>query len=251
VNEPDAAERGAHGPAPADGEITGPTLVTERLGLRPVAWADLDDLAAMFADPAVMRYITAGEPRPRERVRQSVAWGRRLWRERGFGPFVCRLRGSGAFVGDAIIVPILHSRRSTGSRTEASRSAGGAPSCPFDERGPDIELGYRLARAHWGAGYATEAASAALHWALTPRDADDPTIGGGLTRLVGVTDPDNAASQRVLEKIGMRRVGVRGWYYDRELVVYEVGGGATEARSDGGTKRRSDGATERRRDGET
>ena len=63
------------------------------------------------------------------------------------------------------------------------------------EAGPDVELGYTLARAAWGRGYATEAARAVLRWAFA---------GLRLPRVVAVADPANTASLRVLEKLGMR-----------------------------------------------
>ena len=71
------------------------------------------------------------------------------------------------------------------------------------EAGPDIELGYTLARAAWGRGYATEAARAVLRWGFA---------GLRLHRIVAVADPANAASLHVLEKLGMTRRGRRECY---------------------------------------
>lgn len=61
------------------------------------------------------------------------------------------------------------------------------------------ELGYWIGRAHWGRGYAAEAAAALV----------DRARGLGLATLVAVTDPENRRSQRVLEKTGFRAVGLR------------------------------------------
>jgi ribosomal-protein-alanine N-acetyltransferase len=55
-------------------------------------------------------------------------------------------------------------------------------------------LGYALARAHWGRGFATEAATAALRWILDEHD---------LVEIWASTDADNVRSRRVLEKLGM------------------------------------------------
>ncbi len=65
----------------------------------------------------------------------------------------------------------------------------------YAHKGPEIELGFRLGKAYWGKGYATEAARAwvAHGFGLL-----------GLDRIVAATHPENAASQRVLEKVGMR-----------------------------------------------
>jgi RimJ/RimL family protein N-acetyltransferase len=65
--------------------------------------------------------------------------------------------------------------------------------------GVDVELAYRLARAAWGRGIATEAATALVEQAFAR---------AGLPRIVGVTFPENAASQRVLEKVGFRYDGM-------------------------------------------
>lgn len=59
---------------------------------------------------------------------------------------------------------------------------------------PEIEIGYRLARSHWGYGYATEAASAIRDFAFGSL---------GIERLIALIDPANTASVRVAEKLGM------------------------------------------------
>jgi RimJ/RimL family protein N-acetyltransferase len=70
-------------------------------------------------------------------------------------------------------------------------------------RGHTADLGYVLSRAHWGRGYATEAAKAVLEWAASLE---------GVYRIWATCDIDNATSVRVLEKIGMTREGVlRRW----------------------------------------
>lgn len=60
---------------------------------------------------------------------------------------------------------------------------------------PEVEIGYRLARAHWGRGYATEAVAAVRDYGFT-------TLC--LPRLIAMIDPGNVASIRVAEKVGMR-----------------------------------------------
>ena len=90
---------------------------------------------------------------------------------------------------------------------------------------PETEIGYRLARAHWGRGYATEAAAAV-------RDYGMGTLC--LPRLVSIIDPRNVASIRVAEKVGMRR--------EKDLVfhgfdvgLYAIGRRAVGAPSDAAT----------------
>jgi RimJ/RimL family protein N-acetyltransferase len=64
------------------------------------------------------------------------------------------------------------------------------------ERHAETELGWALAQAHWGAGYATEAARAARDWAHAER---------GVARLVSLINPNNQRSIRVAEKLGASR----------------------------------------------
>jgi ribosomal-protein-alanine N-acetyltransferase len=64
-----------------------------------------------------------------------------------------------------------------------------------------VEIGYGILEAHRNRGYATEAVKAAVAWAL-----DQP----GVTRVEAETEPDNAASRRVLEKCGFRPTGMMG-----------------------------------------
>jgi [ribosomal protein S5]-alanine N-acetyltransferase len=90
--------------------------------------------------------------------------------EHGFSLWAVTDRANGTVMGDAGLIHYAH-------------------------RGPEIELAYRLAKPYWGKGYATEAARA---WV---RHGFDEL---GLDRIVAVTHPENAASQRVLEKVGMR-----------------------------------------------
>ena len=92
----------------------------------------------------------------------------------------------------------------------------GIDTTDLDARGPEIEIGYWLARDAWGRGYATEASRAVLAWAMSAE-------GPALERVVGVTLPENNASKRVLEKIGMRLVGDTDAYYDSVTTLFETG----------------------------
>ena len=77
-------------------------------------------------------------------------------------------------------------------------------------RSPDIEVGYRLMHRAWGQGFATEGATALVNFGF-----DDL----GLHRIIGVTHPDNVASQRVLMKAGLADSGW-GRYYDQRLRLF-------------------------------
>ncbi len=155
-----------------------PSLTTERLELRRFTAADLEPLLAVFADAEVMRYVGA-ERRPLRRSQVSALMSRVRadWSEHGFGLLAITERETGRLVGEAGL--------------------------QYLEEGPDIELGYTLGRAAWGRGYATEAARAILRWGFA---------GLRLHRIVAVADPANAASLRVLEKLGMTELGLRECY---------------------------------------
>jgi len=144
-------------------------LTTERLVLRPVAREDLDGYVALYADPEVVRYIGDGEVATRE---ESAEWlERALDRNATLGWDLRTVRSrDGTFVGRCGIA--VHEL----------------------EHGPEREVGYILAREHWGKGYATEAATAVRDHALG-------TLG--LRRLVALIAVGNDASVRVAEKLGM------------------------------------------------
>jgi RimJ/RimL family protein N-acetyltransferase len=154
-----------------------PVLETPRLRLRPLAATDLDDLVRLDLDPEVMRYVgsPAGvktpaetEARARTRIRESEMGTLEplgLWR--------VEAREDGAFCGIGALLRMPD--------------------------GVDVEVAYRLARAAWGRGLATEAAGVLVAHGLR-------TLG--LPRLVAVTYPENHASQRVLDKLGFERRGL-------------------------------------------
>lgn len=166
-------------PAPATAGVPTPVPVlhTARLTLRGPTPADLDGFAAMNADPEVMRYIGAGKTRTRDQTRSSLERATADWDEKGYGLFSIDLRDGrtpeDTFVGwvtlaEPLFVPQLL---------------------------PAVEIGWRLLRPRWGHGYATEAARATLRFAFEDR---------GLDHLVSIRHPDNHASRRVMEKLGLR-----------------------------------------------
>jgi ribosomal-protein-alanine N-acetyltransferase len=148
-----------------------PVLVTRRLVLRPFAAADYEDLHAMDCDDRVMRYLATGlRGRTREQTAQALERMIAFAAVRpGYGLLHARRRDDDAFVGGCGLYPL-----------------------PGTD---DIEIAYRLPHACWGHGYATEMAQAVVAYGL--RDL-------ALARIVGVTYPENVASQRVLQKIGLR-----------------------------------------------
>ena len=167
-------------------------LVTPRLRLRRWRDGDVDALAAINADPEVMRWIGDGSVRDRAATGTEIAAMERLWQARGVGRFAVELRDTGELAG----------------------LTGMAVPDDVPDVMPAVEIGWRFARPHWGRGLATEAARAALRFAFA--DA-------GLDRLVGVHVVGNDASARVMLKLGMRfHLATTETVYGRPVHVYEI-----------------------------
>ena len=150
-----------------------PTLRSARLRLRPFAAADADALFALHSSAYVLRYWDAPPWGERARAEGFIAACRQMADE-GTGARLAIDRVSdGAFLG-------------WGSLTRWNPDYRSA------------SLGYCLNAAAWGHGYATEAAGALLQWAFDTLD---------LNRVQAETDTRNAASARVLEKLGFVREG--------------------------------------------
>jgi RimJ/RimL family protein N-acetyltransferase len=158
---------------------------TARLAFREMTPADLDDMAALLGDPAVMTYYP--RPKTRPEAAQWIDWNRRLYRMHGYGLWLIST-GDG-FIGDCGLTPQV-----VDGVTE-------------------LEVGYHMRTAAQGRGYATEAAAACRDHARTVL---------GATRLIAIIHPDNQPSRRVAEKIGLRpekRALVHG---GREAVIYAM-----------------------------
>jgi RimJ/RimL family protein N-acetyltransferase len=156
-------------------------LFTERLCLRPWTPQDAEALHELFADPVVMHGLNREPVSDLDRTRAVIEGGIDAWRTDGLGPFILETATSDRRpVGQAGLM-IFDSRGWTPS-TWASAGSHAQP-----------ELGWALIRAHWGYGYATEAAAAIRDWAYEFRAID---------LLVSLISPDNARSQRVAERLG-------------------------------------------------
>ena len=147
-----------------------PEIESERLLLRAWRESDLAPFAALNADPAVMEHFPSALSRA-----ESDALVARItdhFASHGFGLWAVEVKGVVPFVGFVgLAIP----------RFEAHFT-------------PCVEIGWRLAREHWGNGYAPEAARASLRFGFE-------RLGQG--EIVAFTVPANLKSRRVMEKIGM------------------------------------------------
>lgn len=156
-------------------------LETERLVLRRVTTDDLDAIAELDSDPEVTRFVTGGRATPRETLRDEwlPRWFSFYERYPGFGYFIAIEKETGDFLGWFLLRPNDKPIRSDGSVREG------------------IELGYRLRRASWGKGYASEGARALVDKAFTDL---------GVERVFAEALAVHGASRRVMEKAGLRFV---------------------------------------------
>ncbi len=155
---------------------------TERLLIRKPQIEDAPGLLEAFADPEAMRYIGDGSTTDLAGAEEAVDRWLERWDAWGLGMFVVE-------------------------RAEDARVLGRAGFLRWDPEtweigGSETELGWGLAREHWGHGYATEAARALRDWALGER---------GLNRLISLIQHENLRSVRVAEKLGER--------YERDVEV--------------------------------
>jgi ribosomal-protein-alanine N-acetyltransferase len=141
-------------------------LRTERLVLRQWREDDRDPFAALNADPVVMEHFPS--TMTREASDAFVDFNIATIAERGWGLWA--VDAGGGFIGFV------------GLNEPRFR--------------PGVEIGWRLARAAWGHGYATEAAEAVLAFAFDEI---------GLDEVISFTSTTNVRSQRVMERIGMTR----------------------------------------------
>ena len=161
-------------------------LETNRLILRQFHIRDGDALEHVFGDPEVMRYGPGV---------QTQAWVNdwlrdcmENYRQWGFGPWAVVEKTVSVVIGYA---GLYHFSDIDGH--------------------PEIEVGYRLMRSHWGRGFATEAVKAIRQYAFHVLC---------LPRLIALIDPQNTASIRVAEKIGMqyeKEVMLEGYTYPDRL----------------------------------
>lgn len=152
---------------------TDPFLETPRLFLRCFTPDDAPLLYDLDSDPEVMRYISQGQPTPLATIEEEVLPRWLAWYKKGqnMGYWAAHEQASGDFIGWFHFRPARYT--------------------------PDaMELGYRLKRNVWGRGYATEGSTALLHKAFTEWE---------VAYVVATTLEANKASQRVMEKCGLRR----------------------------------------------
>ena len=143
---------------------------TERLRFRRMTPADLDEMAKLLGDRAVMEFYPA--PKTRKQAAAWITWNQDNYTSYDLGLWIIETH-DGDFVGDCGL---------TWQRVNGELK---------------LEVGYHVSTAWQGRGFATEAAAASRDFAQEHTDSSE---------LVAIVHPENRASSRVAEKIGMQRV---------------------------------------------
>jgi RimJ/RimL family protein N-acetyltransferase len=163
-----------------------PAITTSRLLLRPFTAEDVEPLHCILGEEGVLRYFPNPEPPPRERVQKFILGQLQHWEEHGFGWWAVEPRSKGELIG-----------------------WNGLQYLPETD---EVEVGFLLRKAYWGKGLATEGARASLRYGFEEL---------GLERIVAIVHPENIASQRVIEKLGMAFVD-RAEYFGMDVYRYIV-----------------------------
>ncbi len=145
-------------------------LETERLILRLLTMEDLDDLYALYRDPEIRQYFPEGTL-TYEETREELEWIIEVYYGKyGYGLWATIHKGAGEFIGRCGLLPWTIEGRQ------------------------EVEVAYLLDKRYWGQGLATEAARGIVQYGFEQL---------GLSRIICLPEPENEASRRVAEKIGM------------------------------------------------
>ncbi len=154
------------------------TILTENLRLRPFTPADATPMHQILCGKDILRYFPGSGKLPTlEQVQQMIDRLITHWQEKGYGLWAVELRSTGALLGRCGLQYI--------SETD------------------EIEIDFILDRDYWGRGFATEAGRASMQYGFNEL---------GLVSVVGIVHPENLASQRVLEKVGLQFVEEKEYF---------------------------------------
>jgi len=166
---------------------TGLLLPTDRLLIRELTPEDVPALASILGDAQVMRHSVGGVLSEKA-TREFVAGCIFSYQANDFGPWAVIEKSTSTFIGFC-----------------------GLNSEPV-EGVEEVEIGYRLARAFWGRGLATEAAKATLDYAFGVLDIDS---------VIAIVEPENIASVNVIEKLGFNTF-IHSQYHRRGVKIYRM-----------------------------
>lgn len=176
------------------------TLSTERLKLRPWTLDDVDAAFALYGDPEVTRYLGTGAyetdiETQRDHLAKAIERYEVLGLE-GYGFWAAEEKSTSQVIGSMLLKPL-------------ALADGQEPR----KEDPEIEVGWHLAKRYWGMGFGTEMGRAGIEHGFG-------TVG--LERIYAVAYPENVASVRIMQKLGMRSMGETERYYRSLLALYMI-----------------------------
>jgi len=166
-----------------------PQIETERTILRMFGPADLDDLASIYADEDVMRYLS-GHPLSREETSGWLEYFLKGWEQYGFGWWAVTSKDAGEIIGHCGL--------------------------QFIHITPEVEVTYGLAKKYWRQGIGSEIGGACLRYGFEELN---------LERIYALADPGNTASHRVMQRIGMTYYKTEYYkddLYEGDLIYYVI-----------------------------
>jgi RimJ/RimL family protein N-acetyltransferase len=163
-----------------------PTIKTEHLTLRPLTMKDLDPMFRVFSEPDILKYFPNPNPPTIDRVQKMIENQIQHWREYDLGWWA--------------VVP------------HGETELAGWNGLQYLPETNETEVGYMLSRTFWGKGYSTEGAYAGLKYGFKNLRLD---------QIVGLTHPENIASQRVLLKCGMNFT-YQAKYFGMEMLRFQI-----------------------------
>ncbi len=174
-------------------------IETERLLLRMPVAEDAEAALELITDPIAMEFIGGVHPEAAADPGFVVRRWLERWDDNGCGPFSIVRREDGRWLGRTGLL-VWDVR--TWTQTTFANAGEHA----------QLELGWALAREHWGQGYATEAVRAAREWAYRERVVE---------RLVSLVAPANVRSQRLAKRLGAEPVETVTLFDTGAAVVWE------------------------------
>jgi len=163
-------------------------IETETLILRSFVPEDLDNYyTQVYGDAEVMKYISGGIARNRDRTNDVLQFAMRHEKTYGYSLWALLSKADDKFIGHC---GLIHPGESQ-----------------------EVELACALGRDYWGQGIGPEAAIATLRYGFET---------AGLEKIIALAYADNKASQRGMEKIGLKYKGITDLYYNTSLVWYQL-----------------------------
>ncbi|MEG4807647.1 GNAT family N-acetyltransferase [Microcoleus sp. F8-D3] len=159
-------------------------IETARLYLRQFTPDDLDDLYRIYSDAEIMKYLRG--VKTREETEIAIHNMLKRWAENNFGMWA-----------------LVH---------KIDRKLIGRCGLAFLDKTPEVELGYAIDKVYWNQGLVTEASFASLNYGFEILQ---------LERIVAIARPENIASQRVIQKVGMK-YEKNARYYETDVVYYSI-----------------------------